>query len=120
MASLILRDVKYNHKDCTAEGMDTSLGYTVMTGVPIHQVVNGDELRDELLKRGKLTEIHFTLCMYTSLWDWEWDREEEDAVVNKDAVECTHEWVNVGFSTIQLACKKCDKDAPENIYEHKD
>ena len=23
---------------------------------------------------------------------------------------CSHEWVNMGFTSIQLVCKKCDKE----------
>lgn len=122
MKVLILREVIFNALDNTAEGMDTSLGYKVVTGIPLHQIVNGDELLQELLHYPSISEIKFSFCTHTSLWDWELDKSSEDEV-NKDALTCTHEWVNVGFSTIKMACKYCDRDAPAWVqvrYEYKD
>lgn len=123
MKVLILSKVRFNALDNTAEGMDTSLGYKVVTGIPLHQIVNGDELLQELLHYHTISEIKFSFCIHTSLWDWELEGGALSEEVNKDALTCTHEWVNVGFSTIKMACKHCDGDAPEwvqNKYEHKD
>lgn len=121
ISSVVLKNVRYNDKDNTAEGMDNSLGYTVITGVPLHQVANSGELKELLQKNDKIPEMNFTLCIHTSMWDWELDEASEE--VNKDALTCTHEWVNVGFSTIKMVCKHCDRDAPawvQNRYEYKD
>lgn len=56
-------------------------------------------------------------------WEWPWDdmgTPTEGANygtgVNRDAVDsinCTHEWVNISFNHVQLACKHCGVDKSE-------
>lgn len=114
MTNLVLSDVRYNDLDETAEGVELNGGFDVTVGLPIYQVINGDELRTELIHRKKIPEVRFWLCKATSYWDWEMDYDSVDGV-NKDAFTCTHEWVNVGFNTVRMACKHCNRDAPDYV-----
>lgn len=60
-------------------------------------------------------------------WHWPWEDELEgdiegseygtgvsrDGTKGGDSNTCNHEWVNVGFHHIQLACRHCGVDKPE-------
>jgi hypothetical protein len=43
--------------------------------------------------------------------EWEWEPEEEQAVGSATPPpSCNHEWVNIGFNHIRIACKHCGVD----------
>ena len=41
---------------------------------------------------------------------WEDGRAEIDYPLIGESVSCSHEFVNVGFTTIKMVCKHCDKE----------
>lgn len=45
---------------------------------------------------------------YTMGWPYYRDNNEPDLFINE--ISCIHEFVNVGFYTVSMACKKCGID----------
>lgn len=75
------------------------------------RVINADELKRELSKFPDGKDVEFTLRafsngFYSDLWEWEFAEEK------KENTPCTHEWVNVSFTSVNMACKHCDQSAP--------
>jgi len=114
-------------KDCKWEkgkfiGVDK---YGVDIEMDEYQVVNADELKRELSKCQDGKDTQFKLQMYTngvysSLWNWDFVEDRDEAPTSYQSLTCSHEWVNVGFMSVKMACKHCDADAPNWIQNRHD
>lgn len=122
---MLLKECKWERNRFT--GKDN---YGVDIEMDEFQVVNADELKRELSKIPSGRDINFSLQMhsngiYSSLWDWNFAEDKEQEEEEKKytpTMPCTHEWVNMGFTSVHMACRHCDQDAPnwiQNKYDPK-
>lgn len=45
-----------------------------------------------------------------NLWDWDIEEYAHSTNAHNPGPECNHEWVNVSFNHVHLACKHCGVD----------
>jgi hypothetical protein len=45
-------------------------------------------------------------------WE-EWYKTRIEVEIHSVAPPCVHAWVNVGFNSVKMVCKKCNKDQSE-------
>lgn len=81
------------------------------------QVVDADELKRELSKCSNGRDVNFAVQLhsngiYSSLWNWNFPEDKEEDAKYTATMPCSHEWVNMGFMSIKMACKHCAVDAP--------
>lgn len=116
---MFLKNCKWERQRFT--GVDK---YGVTVEMDEYQVVNANELKKELGPDGR--DVQFSLQLLSnglrsSLWDWNFPSTEKDEEDTSDyTAPCPHEWVNAGFTSVQMVCKYCDQDAPGWVQRQND
>lgn len=110
-----------------------TMDYTVADNLPIYTVAQYPRFKRSI-DMNPNSKISMAWNSANGVWEWEidgwnWPWEDESETPNEGAEygtgvsrdvgldgsnrTCTHEWVNISFHHLQLACKHCGIDKPE-------
>ena len=86
-----------------------------VTGTPMRSIHflyqdNNRKHRETLINYGKLWPTNRILIHMASGHDW-WIPWETDSIPDtEETPTCNHKYVNVGFNSLLMVCKHCDKE----------
>lgn len=117
------------------KGMVWSMELSITRSFDSKQIAEYARFSQATAKLSNLHQIGMVWNSSTGVWEWEiegwnWPWEDESETtdnpganygtgVNRDAGvdggnhPCLHEWVNISFSHLHLACRLCGVDKPE-------